>query len=540
MGRFQRFCHALAERNSSAAFFFVIGVALLVRFSVGLHGYSGQSTPPRFGDYEAQRHWMEVTLHTPIREWYAETPDNPLSYWGLDYPPLTAYQSYLHGLVIHALEPDAVALNTSRGYESKNSKVLMRWTVISADILVFFPAALWFVTTYYRTKVAEDKVWALAIILLQPGLLLIDHGHFQYNCVSLGLALASFAAILQRQEVLGSFFFCLSLNHKQMSMYFAPAVFGHLLGRCLQRPRPVLAVARLGVTVIATFGIVWAPFLLASPDAAKQVLLRLVPLERGLYEDYVANFWCSSSPFIKWKALFSMPLLARMALGTTLLAALPSMLHQILWPSQRGFLLALVNSSLAFFLFAFQVHEKSILLPLLPASLLVLDTPWMVRYFAPLAAFSMFPLLQRDSLVLAYIALVALFCLLSKWDRPAGVEISTLDDVANRDSVEGKDGLRSEVLLTGKSAYDDVGIGWENWVEISMKVSFLGAMALHIAATALKPPARTPFLHEALMVTYSFGHFILLFMFCNWQQWAASLRVEPSVFGNSVAKSKDE
>ncbi len=38
------------------------------------------------------------------------------------------------------------------------------------------------------------------------------------------------------KEMLGSALFCLSLNHKQMSMYYAPAFFAHLLGRCLQRP----------------------------------------------------------------------------------------------------------------------------------------------------------------------------------------------------------------------------------------------------------------------------------------------------------------
>jgi ALG6, ALG8 glycosyltransferase family len=46
-----------------------------------------------FGDYEAQRHWMEITNHLPMRQWY--TYD--LQYWGLDYPPLTAYHSWLCG-----------------------------------------------------------------------------------------------------------------------------------------------------------------------------------------------------------------------------------------------------------------------------------------------------------------------------------------------------------------------------------------------------------------------------------------------------------
>jgi alpha-1,3-glucosyltransferase len=48
-----------------------------------------------YGDYEAQRHWMELTMHQPIREWY--TYD--VQYWGLDYPPLTAYVSWACGVM---------------------------------------------------------------------------------------------------------------------------------------------------------------------------------------------------------------------------------------------------------------------------------------------------------------------------------------------------------------------------------------------------------------------------------------------------------
>jgi hypothetical protein len=55
----------------------------------------GQGTPPMFGDYEAQRHWMELTTQLPLRQWYMYD----LEYWGLDYPPLTAYVSWVCGIV---------------------------------------------------------------------------------------------------------------------------------------------------------------------------------------------------------------------------------------------------------------------------------------------------------------------------------------------------------------------------------------------------------------------------------------------------------
>lgn len=55
--------------------------------------------------------------------------------------------------------------------------------------------------------------------------------------------------------------------------------------------------------VICTFTVSWAPFVVDG--SAANVLQRLVPVQRGLYEDYVANFWCVTSPVFKWRLLYS-------------------------------------------------------------------------------------------------------------------------------------------------------------------------------------------------------------------------------------------
>lgn len=65
-----------------------------------------------------------------------------------------------------------------------------------------------------------------------------------------------------------------------------------------------MGVLQLGTVVVATFGLVWSPWL-RSPSLAAGLLARLVPLRRGLYEDYVANFWCTTALLVKWKRLFS-------------------------------------------------------------------------------------------------------------------------------------------------------------------------------------------------------------------------------------------
>ena len=42
-------------------------VGLILRWEVAMFPYSGEGLPPKYGDYEAQRHWMEVTLNLPLR-----------------------------------------------------------------------------------------------------------------------------------------------------------------------------------------------------------------------------------------------------------------------------------------------------------------------------------------------------------------------------------------------------------------------------------------------------------------------------------------
>lgn len=85
-----------------------------------------------------------------------------------------------------------------------------------------------------------------------------------------------------------------------------------------------------------------------------QVLARLAPFERGIYEDYVANFWCTTSVLIKWKKLFDTQSLKLLSLAATVSTCLPSMVQQIKYPSNKGFLFALLNSSLSFYFFSFQ------------------------------------------------------------------------------------------------------------------------------------------------------------------------------------------
>jgi len=407
-----------------------------------------------FGDYEAQRHWMEITLHLPMRQWYFYD----LPYWGLDYPPLTAYVSWVCGYVGSIINPDWFMLSTSRGIENPESKSYLRFTVIVLDLLIYVPAVVFFCRRWWKSRSHRTQAIAVLMLLFQPSLILIDHGHFQYNSVMLGLTLWSINLFHMGYDVLGAIVFVLSMGFKQMALYYAPAIFGYLFGKCLylRDSRGTTLFAALAAAGISTVLLLFAPFLQTPfPETILQPIARIFPFARGLFEDKVANFWCASNVLVKWREQeWARGLLPIMALCATLGGILPSTLHilSVSWsssskrngekqsassqiqsspessahrliassiPSPAIVLLpyALFNSSLAFFMFSFQVHEKSILLPLLPLTLLasaredvsVSDArtwEWGLL-FNNVATFSMWPLLQRDGQQLQYILLIA-------------------------------------------------------------------------------------------------------------------------------------
>lgn len=537
----------------------IISSALLLRILVGFHPHSGQDdyqgpkspqhehrpiNPTKYGgDYEAQRHWMEITYHLPLNEWYY----HDLEYWGLDYPPLTAYVSWFFGWMAHNLGGmtlhnddvsfsgidvrdgvcdernsqvciekmqntgtgtrkvsrgigvlrDLVALHSSRwGFEHSGGKMYMRFTVLLCDLIIYM-SAVWVLSRRLAASEVEERassnVWLMLTALCQPAIILIDHGHFQYNTVSLGLALWSFhyvtittnsakADVRQLSSsafmgpIWGSIVFSLALNFKQMELYHAPAVFAYLLGRCFRRDTKqnqfsmwtvVRRFTALGMTVILTFALLWLPFAMSSHslDGVMQIIRRLFPFHRGIFEGKVANVWCALSikPF-SIRDRVSVNVLPFAALGLTLALILPPcyLLFRVgrgdityrdvgssgdgdSTPNQlsrtrnsegsgnvdlRLLLWGTGSTSLAFFLASYQVHEKGILIPLAPISMLMVDAPNFVFFFSILATWSLWPLLVIDRLVDAYVCCIVIFLCINSFARvPSSEQLTTHDDL---------------------------------------------------------------------------------------------------------------
>lgn len=480
-------------------------IAIFVRALTSVHPHSGQSKAPMFGDYEAQRHWMEITVNLPVKEWYRESEKNNLSYWGLDYPPLTAYHSLLCGLAAERINASWVKLNDSRGEESYDNKLFMRSTVLFADLFLFIPALF----AYFALKSNVDRrnqVFAyFTCAALYPGLILIDHGHFQYNCVSLGFTLLAIIGIEKGFDAVASFMFCLALNYKQMSLYHALPFFFYLLGKHFVLNlrssffTGVSKILQIGLVVVLTFSIIWYPLVHFGHgiESIFDVLHRLFPLQRGIYEDKVANFWCSANVLVKLNR-FAQDKMVIVAALTTFISSLPSGIDLLRNPTVVKFKYSLLISSLSFYLFSYQVHEKSILLAALPAMLLLRLDPIPILWFLLTTIASMIPLLIKDGLIIPTLALSCIYIIVGEWICHGQLE-SWVIEMLERKVSDKVNFLRKQVQL-------------------AQRISYCFLFGLSSLCVVGRPPKRYPDLYTVLLSLLCAGHFCcfwLYFLYCQ-------------------------
>lgn len=129
----------------------------------------------------------------------------------------------------------------------------------------------------------------------------------RYNCITLGFLIWTVILIEKDYDLAASFMFCLALNYKQMALYYSLPVFFILLKRCWTQKssfRKLFKLLSLSSIVLFIFGLLWLPYL-TDLDSTLQVVRRIFPLNRGIYEDKVANFWYCISIVFKVKNYFN-------------------------------------------------------------------------------------------------------------------------------------------------------------------------------------------------------------------------------------------
>lgn len=433
----------------------------------------------------------------------------------------------------------------------------MRATVLVSEYLSFVPALI--ALTRFLEQVQRVHSWerfiGVTAIMMQPGLILIDHGHFQYNGVMLGLTLASLSSFYANRPLWCCFFFVTSLGYKQMALYYAPAIFVCLLGVCCSpRLNPGLLV-RIALVTLLSFFLLFAPLLLGGLRSgvvphdpanagnglpifssfpllapylqdrsvwyypATQQLLqsvhRIFPFARGIFEDKVANFWCVANNMVKLRQ-YPISLLQRASLAATFVTILPPCIILFLRPQTETLLYGLAATAWGFFLCSFQVHEKSVLLPLLPMTVLLAQRHGLapsVRAWVGLAnvlgAWTMYPLLKRDELKTPYFVVTLL------WAYLLGLPPTSFSTYF-------------------KNRYNPNGsiTSWERVLHLS----FYGLMvAWHVLEASVPPPKGKPDLWVVLNAAIGAAGFGLCYLWCLTQCLMKSGLMESKIITRAAA-----
>ncbi|XP_075545701.1 ALG6/ALG8 family glucosyltransferase xit [Dermacentor variabilis] len=411
-------------------------------------------TAYRSTDFEVHRNWLAITHSLPSSKWYFENT----SEWTLDYPPLFAWFEYVLSQAARLVDPRMLEV-ANLSYASSATIYFQRLTVILSDLFLIYAVWVWrgLISPKKGDRSSKhddpwlDKTTVVSMLFLwNPGLLLVDHVHFQYNGFLHGILLLSTARLFQGRCVEATLWFTILLNLKHIYLYVAPVFFVYLLRNycfaqshgktpqsLLWRFQPIHFL-RLAGTVLLVFAVSLWPFL--SKAQLMQMLQRLFPFKRGLCHAYWApNWWAlyaATDRVLAFAGLGSgksaAVTIASPTSGLvqdtnfTLLPNVPPLctfiltaLFQLptlwgLWkrPQEPWLLVrALVLCSLSAFLFGWHVHEKAILMPVLLATPLALCSSADAAMYVILSAAghaSLFPLLFRSAEMPAKVLLVLL------------------------------------------------------------------------------------------------------------------------------------
>ncbi|TPX33389.1 hypothetical protein SmJEL517_g03746 [Synchytrium microbalum] len=321
-------------------------------------------------------------------------------------------------------------------YASPATVIFQRLTVMMTESILFLAA--WRFAKHSNRHVLIQ----LALIFLNPGLMIVDNIHFQYNGFLYGLLVFSIDSILEGNVLIGAAAFTIMLNMKHIFLYIAPAYFVYLLRQYCFTQQGSFSIQRfisLGMVVLSVFMVSFGPFY----DQLPQILSRLFPFKRGLCHAYWApNFWAlyafADRVLVRVAKLLGLlwikelPTLTRGLVGdvsfgvlpnitplhtliATVLSQVPSIIRVWQSPTPDEFIHSITMCAFGSFMFGWHVHEKAILLGIVPFSLIATKSEKHARLFYLLSiagSFSLFPLLFKAAEGPIKLCLLALFAML--------------------------------------------------------------------------------------------------------------------------------
>ena len=413
----------------------------------------------RSTDFDVHRNWLAVTRHLPLDQWYYDDVGGTTVHT-LDYPPGFAYFEYVlsNNYVTNALlsrgwldERCLALLGDDDNAPSDSCVKFQRMTVLLGDVVLYVGA--WLSAHAVNPNDGQKAFVAAVLVCANPALFLLDHIHFQYNAMLLGILLLSMwslargaaasaldsSAEVLKWDVLGALFYSILLGMKHIYLLLGPLYFVYLLRhfcfvpiKTTKKGSPTFSLARFVVLAMVTgttLILPYVPILLATEsglrtDQLLQIFRRLFPYQRGLVHAYWAgNVWCIytfSDKCIRF-------VLGRVGLASSiylpdvppsscaillLIGLLPAMIMYV-WKAATAMLLqgdmsrsraasffvtAVVYSSLTGFMLSYHCHEKAILTCVIPLSLLAVQSKQSAQLYlriSSLGHFGILPLLFR-------------------------------------------------------------------------------------------------------------------------------------------------
>ncbi|CAF1436287.1 unnamed protein product [Adineta steineri] len=404
------------------------GIVVLLSFTIGVIIKLALLPCYHSTDFEVHRNWLAITHSLPMNQWYFENR----SEWTLDYPPLFAHFEYGLSKLAYYFDPAMLDIN-NLNYASEKTKLFHRLSVIGSEIILVFAIFSLLKTMQIGRKNHDipmpiiQMLFALSL-LANFGLIIVDHIHFQYNGFLLGILLISISCMYQNQYLMSAIWFSTLLNLKHIFLYIAPAYIVYLFySFCIKQSpngkRFIINLVTLGIATLVPFVLSFGPFILMNQ--LPQVLSRLFPFKRGLCHAYWApNIWAVYNVLDKALAIIGrysqlfpvrsvsvsmtsglvqdiehqvLPSITpTMTFILTFIFMIPSLIRLFRYCSKRTFLETVILCALTSFLFGWHVHEKAILISIIPLSLLAFDSREHARYFLLLSSFggfSLFPLI---------------------------------------------------------------------------------------------------------------------------------------------------
>ena len=507
----------------------LISISIILRFGIGLAGYSGVKNSPDYGDYEVHRHWMELAISLNPSDYYNVTKEENINYKHFDYPPFCAYVHYVLGKMLNFIEPDATAFAKSKGYESDKLKLFMRWAIILLDITFYMSSLILFIRyTFYKLNFGIRQC-ILFLLINMPILLLIDHGHFQPNCVMLGLMTFCFYATIKHENAIATILFVLSVNFKLFSAYFFIPIALYILHNIItfsynsifkdnkikskdQKVIPIIffflkitfhifKLACIGILVLCILFYPWI-----ANKGVNQALAMIFPVERGLFEDKVANVWCFLNTFIKLREKFSIHSLSIISGFVTIVMSFISIFPGLKNMNPNTFLLMLFNVSMIFFLCSYMVHEKTILIPLLPFGLAFFNFKRFHTIINLVALFSNFFLLRRDECTIPYFAIFFGYSIIGFSFEDSLNSLFHFLESTNCQKIEG-----TKFKLAMNFIYKTID---QNFKKINLFI-FGFILIFHVVEAIVPSPSRFPDIYLFICTNLSF----IVFCFATFYSW---------------------